>query len=246
MSAPLTSTANDILNRVAAETGLDTVTDPVSSTEKAFIQLKTLLNIAGEELSQNYPWETLVKEETFTTTALDTGEYDLPTDFLYMVNQTGWDRANDLPLAGPLNAQDWSCLVGRNLTGGSIYASFRINAGKFKLLPQPVTAGIQVAYEYVSRNWVLDGDDGVTYKDSVTTGGDTPQFDRTLLSRYVKVKFLEAKGFDSTKAQADLNQSFALLTARDQGAPVLNAGRGYRGFPYINGRYSVPDTGYGS
>ena len=76
-------------------------------------------------------------------------------------------------------------------------------------------------------------------------GADTPLFDRTLLSRMLKVKFLEAKGLDTAKAQADLNQIFGALTSHDKGAEILRAGRTSRGFPYLDGFNSVPDTGYG-
>ena len=243
MPALLTATANDILNRVAAETGNEQVSDPWASTRQEFIQMRALLNIAGEELSQHYPWAFLVKEHTFTTTTATS--YDLPTDFLYIINQSGWDRSNDRPLYGPLSSQDWARITGQDLDESVWSVGFRISEGSFKMLPNPMTADLDIAYEYVSRNWVLDSDTGNTYKDSVTQGADTPQFDRTLLSRFVKVKFLEAKGFDSSKAQADLNQSFQLITARESGAPVLNVGRGGGGFTYL-GRHSVADTGFGS
>lgn len=243
MPALLTLTANDLLNRVAVEVGLDQVSDPVASTEKEFIKLAAMLNIAGEELSQNYPWEFLVKEHSITTVAADQ-EYDLPSDFLYMVNQTGWERTQSNPLSGPLSPQDWQYLAGRDLVSSSIYTSFRINEGVFKVYPDPIPADLEITFEYVSRNWVLDGDTGNTYKDSVTQGSDTPQFDRVLLTRFLKVKWLESTGFDSTKAQSDLNQSFSLLLSREKGAPILNAGGGYRGFPYLSGN-SVSDTGYG-
>ena len=243
MSALLTQTANDLLNRVALEVGLEQVADPWASTEKEFIKLGGLLNIAGEELSQNYPWEFLVKEHTIVTVAADQ-EYDLPSDFLYMVNQTGWERTQSNPLAGPLSPQDWQYLAGRDLVSSSIYTSFRINEGVFKVYPDPIAADLEITFEYVSRNWVLDGTTGNTYKAAVTQGSDTPQFDRLLLSRFLKVKWLESTGHESSKAQADLNQSFSLLMGREKGAAILNSGRGYRGFPYLTGG-SVPDSGYG-
>lgn len=204
--------------------------------------MRALLNISGEELSQNYPWAFLCKEHTFTTTTATA--YSLPTDFLYILNQSGWDRSNDRPLYGPLSSQDWSRLTGQDLSDSMWSVGFRISEGTFNMLPSPMTSGLNIAYEYVSRNWVLDATDGVSYIDAVGEGADTPQFDRTLLSRFLKVKFLEAKGFDSSKAQADLNQSFALITAREAGAPILNAGR-TGGFPYL-GAHSVADTGFGS
>jgi hypothetical protein len=83
-----------------------------------------------------------------------------------------------------------------------------------------------------------------TYTDEVVLASDIPLFDKTLITRALKVKYLESGGFDTTKAQADYNQIFAFLTGNDKGAPVLNAGRGRGGFPYLS-QWNTPDTGYG-
>ena len=245
MTANLTAPANDILNRVAAEVGLEPISNPWDSAKQELRQMRFLLNIAGEELSQLYQWEFLNQEHQITTSDTDSGDYPLPDDFLYMINQTGWERAENVPLFGPLSAQDWQWLLGRDLVSHTIYASFRIKEGLFSIFPQPPPNGLDIHFEYVSRNWVVDSSTGDTLTDRVKTGADTPLYDRTLLSRYLKVKFLEAKSLDTTKAQADLDQMFGLLTAHDKGAEVLSAGRNRRGFPYLDGFTSVPDTGYG-
>lgn len=245
MTATLLSTATDILNRVGVEVGLDPVSDPYNTTDKSYTQMTYLLNIAGEELSQLYPWEFLVREHSIVTADTDSGDYDLPDDFLYMINQTGWERSQSVPLYGPLSAQDWQYLIGRDLVSHTIYASFRIQQAKFTIFPQPPPNGLDIVFEYISRSWVIDADTGNSVTDKVTSGSDTPVFDRTLISRYLKVKYLEAKGMDTSKAQADLNQIFGQLTAHDKGAQVLTAGRGARGYPYLNSYTSVPDTGYG-
>ena len=127
----------------------------------------------------------------------------------------------------------------------TIYASFRLQQGKFTIFPQPPPNGLDIHYEYISNAWVEDSTNPGNYIDRVKKGADTPLFDRTLLSRLLKVKFLEAKGMDATKAQADLNQSFGLLTAHDKGAGILTAGCNRRGFPYLSGFDNTPDTGYG-
>ena len=100
--------ANEILNRVAAEVGLAPVSDPYASTDSNFIQMKYLLNSAGEELSIAHQWEFLNKTFSFTTASTDTGSYDLPDDFLSMVQQTGWDKSTRTPLAGALSPQEWA------------------------------------------------------------------------------------------------------------------------------------------
>jgi hypothetical protein len=78
----------------------------------------------------------------------------------------------------------------------------------------------------------------------VVTGADVPIFDSYLLERALKTKWLAAKGFDTTAAQADYNQAFEQLTGADKSAPVLNAGARGFGLKLLNG-YNVSDTKYG-
>lgn len=243
MTTKATITASTILNRVAVEVGLDTAADPYASTEQHFIQMKYLLQICGEELAVAHPWEFLVKEHTFTTTTAT--EYALPTDFLYMVDQSGWNRTDDRPLYGPMSSQEWQYLLGRDLVSDTIYVSFRIMGGVLHLFPQPSVAGDDIYYEYITKNWVSDGAASPTYSDTVAVGTDVPLFDKTLMTRHVKMKYLEAKGFDTTKAQDDFNQVFSFLTGKDKGAKILSVGNTGRGFPYLDGRWNVPDSGFG-
>ena len=245
MTATLRAPANDILNRVAAEVGLEPIADPYGSSKQEFKQMTYLLNVAGEELSQLYQWEFLNKQHNIVTQSGDSGDYPLPDDYLYLTNQTAWERSQNVPVFGPLSAQEWQALLGRDLVTETIYPSFRIADGLFKLFPFPPPVGLDIYFEYVSRCWVQDSTDPSQCQDRVKTGADTPLFDRTLLSRYLKVKFLEAKGLDTAKAQADLNQMFDSLGSHDKGAPVLSAGRGCSGYPYLDGFWSVPDSGYG-
>ena len=245
MAITTLSSANDILNRVAAEIGVTPVQDPFSSQDPTFMKMQYLLNIAGEELVEAHAWEQLLKEHQIVTVDGDTGEYTLPDDFAYMINQTGWERSQRVLLGGPMTSADWAYLKGRDFAENTLYVSFRFSEGLFKTYPAPPAAGLDINFEYVSNKWVRSAtaDPEFTYTDSTTTGDQVPLFNRTLISRYLKVKMLETTGFDSTKAQEDFNQMFTFLTGTEKGAPILNAGR--RGsFPYLGFR-NIPDTGYG-
>lgn len=244
MSGITTLTATNILNRVAAEVGIAPVVSPIDSVDPFFIQLRYLLNTAGEELMQAYPWELLTRSHQIIVQTGDNGEYDMPADFGYILNNTQWDRTNNNPLGGPLSPQDWTYLVGRNLASNTLYASFRIAEGKFKIFPTTPAEGVEFNFEYITKNWVSDGEVSPTYTDEVTLATDVPLFDKTLITRALKVKYLESGGFETAKAQADYNQIFAFLTGTDKGAGVLNAGRRRGGGPYLSGR-NVPDTGFG-
>jgi hypothetical protein len=236
-------TANEIINRAAIEVGLLTNTDPVASTEDTYIQLTGLLTAAGQELVEMNAWQTLRSVFSFTTADGDSGEYDLPDDFAYMIDQTGWDTSNTVPIGGPLSPQVWSYLEGRDLVSQSIYASFRVMDNTFNLFPQPPPVGMAVRFEYINRNWVQEAGDG-DRRDTIGTGSDIVLYEAILIVKFLKMKWYQAKGFPSEAAAMDFDNMFTGRVGRDKGAPVLNAGGGSRGLPYLNG-WNVPDTRYG-
>lgn len=247
MAITSTATVADIMNRVAAEVGLGVNNTPLGSGLEHFVQMKHLLQTCGEELALANQWEFLTEEHQITTAVATNpaGDYDLPTDFHYMIPQTGWERNENVPLFGPLNAQEWTYLLGRGLGSTTIYASFRIREGLFSIFPQPPADGLDVNFEYQRTTWVLDVD-GSTQKTDIVTDNDKPYFDRTLITRMLKLKFLEAKGFDTTKPQDDFNQVYGFLVGKDNPGEILAAGGGGRGYPYLDTDRSTPDSGYGS
>jgi hypothetical protein len=226
------------MNQAAAEVGLDPISDPYSSAEKHFVQMRYLLQTAGEELALAYPWEFLNKTHQITTSSSDSGDYDLPEDFYYMIPE-------NVPLFGPLSAQDWTYLLGRDLVTYTIYASFRIKKGKFSIFPQPPPNGLDINFEYQSRSWVIPANSPGTPSAQITNGSDVVLYDKTLVSRYLRVKWLIAKGFDTSKAQDDFDQIFNFITGKDKSGEILSVGRNGRQFPYLDGRYNTPDKGYG-
>jgi hypothetical protein len=247
MTTTTSTTAGEILNRAAVEVGLDPAVDPYASDDKSFLQMRYLLNTAGEELAQAYAWEFLVRSHQILTTDTDTGNYPLPVDFLYMLDQTGWERTNRVPLFGALSPQDWTYLQGRKLSNQTIYASFRIKEGEFAIFPQdPVRNGLDINFEYQSKNWAVKNTTRTaTYQDYADQSSDTVLYDKVLISRYLKVKYLEAKGLESSKARDDFNQQFSFVTNKEKGAEILRAGGHGGGYPYLDTYRNTPDTGYG-
>ena len=244
MTIARAATAGTVINRAAVEIGLAAVVDPYSSNDPSFKQLAALLNTAGEELAGSFQWEFLTRSHQQLTLDTDSGNYPLPEDFLYMIPQTGWEHTNRVPLFGALSAQDWTYLKGRKLASETIYASFRIQQGEFTIFPQPPPNGLDINFEYQTKNWVIDPETDLG-KDEANKTSDLVLFDKILISRYLKVKYMEAKGLDTTKAQDDFQQQFAFITNVDKPAEVLNAGGRGRAFPYLDTYRNTPDTGYG-
>lgn len=226
------------MNRVAAEVGLLPGDAPFNSEKAHFIQMRYLVQTAGEELNLAHPWGAMKRTHSFVTDG--SGEYDLPDDYLYMIAQTGWDENSNRPLGGPLTAQEWTFKA--NYLTSPIRALFRLQDGKMTILEDG--SGNTISYEYQTRCWVATDTVPPVCVDAPSAGTDIPMFDRTLFTRYVKMKWQDAKGFDSTKAQDDFNQMFAFLTSKDKSAKPLDAGRGGRGVRLLDG-HNLPDTGFG-
>lgn len=241
-------TAGTIVNAAAVECGLTPVTDPFLSTDPAFIQLCALLTSAGQEMLGLHQWARLVKVHSITTVVPpDDGNYDLPSDFGYFIDQTGWTPTNGgagLPLGGPLSEQDWAYLVNTNLASSTIFVSFKLSQGQFQVLPDPPPNGIIINFSYVSRWWVcLTGAPTVLAQDFVSLSSDIVLYEPILIKKFLKMRFLEAKGFDTTAAVGQFMTAFQSWTGKDTSAPILNMAR-MRVFPYLGIR-NIPETGYG-
>ncbi len=237
--------ANDIINRAALECGLLPSNSPLDDADEAFVQLVGLLNSAGQELCELHPWQKLVNRYEIVTQPGDTGEYDLPDDFNYMLDQTGWDRTNDLPVGGPLSAQDYTYLVGRDLASNTLYASFRIVDGVVNLFPAPPPEDLRLTFEYISRNWLQEQGAPEPNRDTIGAGSDTCVLDPLLIIKMLKLKFLQAKGFDTSQAALEFDTLLGSRTGKSTGASILSASNSGRTFPYLSPCRNVGDTGFG-
>lgn len=241
------ATAGDIINQAAVEVGLAPVADPYLSTDPSFVQLTYLLTAAGRELMGAHQWNKFIKNHSITTSSLDSGNYPLPDDFAWIIDQTGWNpvaSGNGLPLGGPLTEQDWAYLVSTNLASSTIYISFKQADGQFQVLPQPPPDNQEITFQYMSRYWVATAaDPTVLDKDAPTQTDDVVLFEPILITKLLKLRFLEAKGFDTTAALTQFVNVLSQWTGKDTSAQVLNAAR-VRVFPYLGWR-NVPETNYG-
>lgn len=238
-------TANTVINDAALEVGLLPVTDVYSSTNDAFIQLRGLLTSCGRELAQLHDWVILQRNFTLNTGAVPPadGLYDLPDDFSAMIDQTGWNVATNLPIGGPVSPQVWSVMVGRDLGSTTLYVNFRLTDNKIQVYPLPAPANTELSFMYLSRNWVQES--GGALKDRPSVGSDIILFEPILIVKYLTVKYLSAKGFDTTQASRELDLMFQSRIGKNAGAQILNASGANSGYPYITPWNNVPYTGYG-
>jgi hypothetical protein len=169
-----------------------------------------------------YPWEQLTKEWTFTTVPT-TGKvqaYALPSDWSYFLDQTQWDRTNHWPLLGPKTAQEWQWLKGGILSSGP-RLRYRVVGGKMELFPADSSNGATIAMEYVADTWLADAAVANTFYSDVRADDNLLLLDPWVMTAYLKLKYYEAKGLDTTAYRDDFLNVWNARLGQNKGAPVL-------------------------
>ena len=131
---------------------------------------------------------------------------------------------------------------------------FRNVDNQFWVYPQPPDAPVPypltIAFEYMSRNWVIEagsvGTENPSYTDKVAASGDLILYDPILISRFLKLRFKEARGIESTGAQNEFLQMFAQATGQDVAGDALNVANMSQPYPYLDMWRNTPDSGYGA
>jgi len=207
------------------EMGLPKPSAVTSSTDTTVQQMLALLNRAGAEMVIGYPWEQLTKEYVFNsanaTVAPDglTLIQPLPSDWSYFLDQTQWDRTNHWPLLGPKTAQEWQWLKGGLLSSGP-RIRYRVVGNNLELFPgSSVTS--QIAMEYVADSWVKDAQLANTYWSEIQADDDLVMFDCWVTTAFLKLKYWEAKGLDTTAYAKDFLGVWEARIGKNKGAPVL-------------------------
>lgn len=239
-------TAAAIISQAAREMSLvsEDITNPYTSTDANILLLTSLLTTAGKEIIREHQWSQSLNLRTFSTVA-GTSVYDLPADYLRMVDQTGWNRTTTFPMGGPLTHQQWEYITSRgaNITTRLL---FRFRNRKLEFVNGTSTPGSQtVAYWYMSSYWVQATGETSGNKAKPTAYDDTILFDSHLMNLALKLKFKREKGFDSTAVQQDYDRALSAEMRNDTPAPVLSL-NGPTSPERLIDSLSVPDTGFGA
>ncbi len=248
-------TAGNIISDAAVELGLGAVPgrDPFASSDPAMQQMCALFGCVGQSLAKRHEWEHLIINAQILVAQGDTGDYDLPTDFVRMVERTAWDTGKRLPLIGPLSPQQWEYLkVWMN--SAFFYIGYRVTNTQLRVFPQPPPVGAAISMEYRSSSWVIPvaqftgqyetlGPNGA---DKPALSGDVCLLDPTLLNHAIKLEFKKARGFDTTAVEKDFKEALELSLNIATEAPTLKLSGGHSGFdaPLI-GPGNIPITGIG-
>ena len=167
-------------------------------------------------------------------------KYGLPPDYYSTVNRTHWDKSKRWEMLGPESPQQWEWLLSGYISTGP-RIRWRLLGKYFQIWPG-MNAGELLGFEYRSKGWA-EAADG-TPKNSFTADDDTCVYPDRLMVLGTKLKYFEAKGFDTTALYRDYLLEFETAVAQDVAAANLSFAP--RPGTVLIGYDNIPDSGYGT
>jgi hypothetical protein len=101
-----------------------------------------------------------------------------------------WNTSQDWPLHGPVNAEEWTDLIVRNVV--SLPQYWRLIGGVLNI-EQP-RSGDGMRYEYISNKWIKQA--GTTLATTLSADTDTFVFPESILELGLVWRFKQAKQLD--------------------------------------------------
>ncbi len=176
---------------------------------------------------------------TGTTFTLTKSKYAMPSDYDRQIDRTHWDKSKHWEMLGPETAQQWEWLISGYISTGP-RVRYRIFGGYFQIWPALGSQEV-LGFEYISNAWATSAA-GVA-KTSFTVDTDTCIFPDRLMVIGLKLKYYEAKNFDTTAYLRDFTNQKSIAFANDAGSPTLAMSPTPSGVLISWG--NVPDSNYG-
>ena len=167
-------------------------------------------------------------------------QYALPSDYASITPRTQWDKSKHWEMLGPETPQQWEWLMSGFISTGP-RLRWRLYQTYFQIWPGFSNAE-QLGYEYRSLAWARSSTDAL--KNSFTLDSDTCIFPDRLMVLATKLKYFEAKGFDTTAMYRNYSRELDIVIAQDTSAANLSFAPAPSSI--LIGYDNIPDSGYGS
>jgi len=205
--------------------GIVRPTSVVGSSDQQIRQLLGLAQQEGLELSKRFPWQSLIKEKTWTATATEEQTGIIPADFGHFINGTFFNRTRHRFVEGPLDAVEWQRYKASTTT--LIFDAFRVRGNSLLISPTP-DSSYEYAFEYVSTYWVATSSASTTPAQSTwLADDDVGILPEELMTLGLVWRFLLAKGLDYAEAFRTYEAQVMLREARDTAKRTVQMGRSF-------------------
>ena len=226
-----------IIHDVSGRLSLPIPSVVAGSSDKQVVQLLALANEEGRSLAGRHPWQALVEEQTFTTTASPAQGAALPADLDRFIPNSFFNRSTRRPMTGPITPRQWQWILAQPALSTACLA-FRERTGQFLIAPTP-PAGETIAYEYISTHWARSS--GGAAQAAFLADGDVALLDEELIGLGLRWRFLRAKGLDYSEEMSSYERELEQAVARDGGSTALTLAPQ----PIDARRVNIPDGSFG-
>lgn len=228
-----------IIQDMTSVVGLNKPSTATGSSDPQVIQLVSLANEEVRSLAARYPWQTLIREQSFNTVASqDQGVFVggiIPAGqpCKYILNETMYNRTLHIPQVGPLSPTAWQALSAVTTVAG-FYSRYRLRTGHLLFYPAPA-AGQTVYFEYLAEAAISNAA-GDTFSTHFKKDDDFPVVDSGLVTLGLRWRWGKAKGFDYAEDFNTYEREVLDAMTHDKTAkPIsLNSGHGNGVRPLIS------------
>ena len=169
-------------------------------------------------------------------------KYALPAAYDRLLDRTEWDKTQHWEMLGPETPQQWQWLKSGFISTGP-RVRYRMLAQELQIWP-PLGATHTLGLEYITSQWVATAVGAQPTKTAFTADTDVCVFNDRLMVLALKLKYNEAKGFDTTASYRDYKNQLDIAKANDGGSLTLSFAP--RISSILVGWNNLPDSGYGS
>lgn len=212
------ATMLEVIQDLCGRQNLPVPTTVYGTSDPQVRQMLKLLEEEGNDLASRGPWQGLTFEAALTTTATeDQGAMSsiATNGFRYIKNETIWSRSRRLPVSGPMDAKEWQMLKALFVSGP--YYRHRIRGDHLLVNPTPPVESWY--FEYISKNWILNGS---TYKRRFTADADSVLLPDDLCLQGLRWRWKKEKGMDYAEDFRTYEGQVKDALGRDGGKPTLS------------------------
>lgn len=228
------STASRTITGIPSTAGLDTTYMIVGNgfPNATFIQsVDSATEVTASQFS--------TADATGGTVYFQKVKYAFPDDYDAIVPRTQWDKSKHWEMLGPEDAQQWEWLLSGFIATGP-RVRWRLYGDYFQIWPGFSNAE-SLGFEYRSKGWARTAA-GVV-KNSFTLDTDYCIYKDRLMVLSTKLKYFQAKGFDTTAIYRDYLTELETDIAQD--TSFANLSFAPKPGNILIGYDNIPDTGYG-
>lgn len=214
-----------IIQKATLSLDLEQPSAVYSSTERTWMEMANIANIAAQDILDEYDWSRLIKTATFTGDGVQTA-FPLPVDYSRMVKDANiWSPSFIwYPAMQMQDFNEWLRLDSYDME--TWQQRWMMFGGNLNVRP-PVPTGNVMSYGYISNNIV-------TGTDPTQFTADTDEFilDDYLLQLCIIWNWKKMKGYDFQVELAEYGEWLEELRFRDVGSrQVIVSGRNRYRFP---------------